>query len=100
MKNTPFEHKKMLNFIGKRFTGSRVTIGKHRERSLLIASALYNRFGVHIYQYQQKHFLWLLTEYVKNYTSGTQYNYYLTVIKLIELEPKFFIWKKCLSLTR
>jgi predicted AAA+ superfamily ATPase len=90
--------RKMLNFIGKRFTGSAVTISKHRRRSLLISIAISERFGVHIYQYQQKHYLWFLNVYIADYSSGTRYNYYLTVVKLIQLEPKFSVWKNQLAL--
>lgn len=89
---------KMLNFIGKRFTGSSVTIKKHRERSLQIANAIHARFGVHIYQYQQKHMLWFITVFTANYSSGTRYNYYLTIVKLIQLEPKFSVWKNQVAL--
>ena len=98
MVNLTIAEKKMVNFIGKRFTGSPVTIKKHRQRSLIIANAIYDRFGVHVYQYQQKHFLWLLNVFIEEYSAGTKYNYYLTVVKIIQLEPKFSVWQNQLDL--
>lgn len=97
MKKLSFEQKKMKNFIGKRFNGSAVTIKKHNERALKIASAIYSRFGLHVYQYQQKHILWFIEESLADYAQGTRYNYYLTLLKVINLDEKMVCWESRLK---
>jgi hypothetical protein len=82
--------RKMLNFLGKRLTGARISIDKHKQRSLVIAEAVDKRFGKHVYQYQQKHYRWFLIEFAKNYSDSTQYNYKLTMLKLLSFSGKVF----------
>ena len=90
-------NRKMLNFIGRRFTGSIVTIKNHRKRSILISEAINERFNVNVYQYQLKHYKWLLAENNKHLNSSTQYNYWLTVKKLIALTQKTTHWEPLLQ---
>jgi hypothetical protein len=94
LKKLSFAQIKMKNFIGNRLTGAKTTKTQHEERALIISTAIYSRFGVHVYQYQQKHLIWFLVEYSKGYTKGTRYNYYLTIMKIITLTPKFSCWKE------
>ena len=70
MQSIPFHENKMKIFLGKRLTGSSVTIKKHNERAIKISLAIYNRFGVHVYQYKQKHLVWFLIEYSFNFISA------------------------------
>jgi len=97
MSNLTFEQKKMKNYLGKRLNGSAVTIKKHHERGLKISSVIYERFGVHVYQYQQKHLLWFITEFIKGFAKGTRYNYLLTIKKLINLNKQYSLWESVLQ---
>ncbi|MFT5759643.1 MAG: hypothetical protein ACI9LM_004410 [Alteromonadaceae bacterium] len=97
MGNLTFEQKKMTSFLGKRLTGSSITIKNHHKRALIISTKIYERFGAHVYQYQQKHLLWFLTVHVKNHAHGTRYNYCLTLIKIISLNQKMACWEHVLK---
>lgn len=97
MKKLSFAQIKMKNFIGNRLTGSKTTKSKHQERALIISTAIYSRFGVHVYQYQQKHLIWFLSEYVQHYSKGTRYNYFLTIQKIININEKFSCWRYVLQ---
>jgi hypothetical protein len=97
MGNLTFEQKKMKIFLGKRLTGSSITIKKHEERALKMSTAIYKRFGTHVYQYKQKHLLWFLTEYTKFYANGTRYNYFLTIMKIVLLSNKMASWAPLLK---
>ena len=87
----------MNNFLGKRLCGKASTIAKHRNRALIIAKKVDERFNKHIYQYQIKHFLWFLKDACQKYSEGTTYNYLLTIKKLIELLDKEKDWLPILS---
>jgi hypothetical protein len=97
MKELTFEQKKMKRFIGKRFIGSSVTINKHHERCLIVATVIYKRFGMHVYQYKQKHLLWFVEYYLNGYAKSTRYNYYLTIVKLINFSDKYIKWELSLE---
>lgn len=86
----------MKNFLGKRLTGASITIKKHHDRAMVIADAIFQRFGAHVYQYQQKHLVWFLTQHNRNFSKGTRYNYFLTIKKLINLSSKFKCWEHVL----
>lgn len=92
MGNLTFEQKKMKSFLGKRLTGSSITIKKHEERALKMSTAIYKRFGAHVYQYKQKHLLWFLNEHTKFYAKSTRYNYFLTITKIVLLNKKMAFW--------
>ena len=86
----------MKNFLGKRLTGATITIHKHHDRAMVIADAIFQRFGVHIYQYQQKHLVWFLTQHNQTFSKGTRYNYFLTIKRIINLSPQFKRWENVL----
>lgn len=83
---------KMRDFIGQRLTGAALTIKGHKIRSMAIARVVDERFGVNIYQFKLKHILWLLSVKNKKLGEATQYNYWLTVRKLIAMKRKSEHW--------
>jgi hypothetical protein len=82
----------MLNFLGKRLSGSLKTINKHLERAKIIATAIDKRFGKNVYQYQVKHLKWFLNHFIDSYAKGTKYNYWLTVKLIISFIGKSNQW--------
>lgn len=91
-KQTSKAETKMNKFLGKRLCGKASTIAKHRNRALIIAKKVDERFNKHIYQYQLKHLLWLLREGCSEYSEGTTKNYLLTIKKIVKLLNKEKDW--------
>lgn len=89
---------KMNHCIGKRWTGNPNYLKQKKVRALTIARTIDKQFGVHIYQYKQKHIKWYIEYELSKKMQGTITNYRPVVFAIIKLLEKENSWQPLIEL--
>ena len=62
--------------------GASISVKRHIRRGELIHTSIFNRYGVTLRQWKQKHLIWYLDNCTKEQSSNTRYDYYRTIMVL------------------
>lgn len=86
---TQFDAIRQIRYLLKNsLNGSKTSIKIHVNRAEKIAASIWCRWHETPATWRLKHLLWFLNHSKNHLSQSTQYNYYLTIVRIINVQKK------------